>query len=125
MNRIRYSILLAFFSFLVGCSNDDITEEDLIGGEWEVIAGYSDGDPEGTSYCSSGVDSGLEFKDEETVYSQAYERDVYYKLVDLKEGLSLYIEAGLTQIYYIEKINEDEFGLRGVYDDQNCYFKRQ
>lgn len=125
MNRLKYCFLLAIMIIPLGCSADDITEEDLIGGEWVATAGYKEGEPEGESYCSPSVDSGLEFKDEETVYSKGYEREFNYKLEKRKEGLSLYVEAALTQVYYIEKISEDEFGLRGIYDDQNCYFEHQ
>ena len=125
MNRMRYVLIFIILIILIGCSTDDITEEDLIGGEWVVTAGYKDGKPEGEPNCTPSVNPGLEFKDEETVYSKGYERDFNYSLEERKEGNSIYLEGIVHRIYYIEKISEDEFGLKGTYNDESCYFKRQ
>ncbi|WP_212926368.1 hypothetical protein [Oceanobacillus sp. J11TS1] len=127
---VKYSLLFAVLIFLISCSTDDITGDDLIEGEWVVTAGYKDGKPEGESYCSPSVDPGLEFKDEETVYSKGYESDFSYELEKDNEGVIINlqrIDGSMHRTFFIEKISEDEFGLVGrlFFEGQNCYFERQ
>ncbi|WP_152655079.1 hypothetical protein [Oceanobacillus sp. CFH 90083] len=129
MNRLKYCFLIIIMIIPVGCSTI-ITEEDLIGGEWVATAGYKDGEPEGEADCFDIVSQGLEFKDEKTVYSKGYESDFNYGLEEIEGGLTIYLErnnGSMHRTYFIEKISEDEFGLKGrlFFEGQNCYFARQ
>jgi len=124
MNKLYLATFFLLLSILIGCSKE-VTEEDLIGGEWVATAGYKDGEPEGESDCTPSVNSGLGFKDEKTVFLKECESNFKYALEDRKEGLSIYFEGVVHRIYYIEKISEDEFGLKGTYNDESCYFERQ
>ncbi|GIO23545.1 hypothetical protein [Oceanobacillus sp. J11TS1] len=127
MRYVKYSLLFSILICLVSCTTDEITEEDLIGGEWIATAGYKDGKPEGESYCSNSVSYGLEFKDEETVYSKAYGSDFYYELEGKKGERAIYLEGIVYRNFYIEKISEDEIGLigNGLLEGENCYLERQ
>ena len=126
---VKYSLLFSILICLVSCSKDDIPKEDLIGGEWIATAGYKDGKPEGEPYCSSSISSGIEFKDNETVYSEEYDRELSYWIEKSEEGPVIYFDGfdfGIYRSYYIEKVNEDEVGLSGdIREEENCYLERQ
>lgn len=57
-----------------------------------MIIGYllrdtKDGEPRGEPYGSSVISEALKFKDENTVYVEAYDRDFTYELEKRKEGM--------------------------------------
>ncbi|WP_461183142.1 hypothetical protein, partial [Virgibacillus kimchii] len=91
VNRLSCPFLPLLFTILIGCSAN-VTKEDLIGGYWVATAGYQDGEPVGESYCFPSVDYGLEFKDEETVYVEAYESDFAYWLEE-NDGMKIEIRG--------------------------------
>jgi hypothetical protein len=79
------------------------------------------GEPAGEPYCSPVVTDGLEFKDEETVYVEAFEIDFSYWLEDNGDGIEIHFrgeELGIYLSFYIDKISEDEIGLLGKGDIQ-------
>ena len=124
MNKLKYSLLSILTMFLIGCSAN-VTEEDLIGGFWVATAGYENGKPKGEAYCSSVVTDGLEFKDEETVYVEAYDQTFTYWLEEDKVYFSGE-DLGLHISYYIDKISDDEVGLTGDnLIEESCYLERQ
>ena len=130
VNKLKYFFLPFLALVLIGCSAK-VTEEDLIGGFWVATAGYKDGKRNGEPYGSSVITEGLEFKDDETVYVAAYDRDFKYELEKSKEGMMIRFirtDLGLYLSYYIDKINEDEIGLRGdneLQEKESCYLERQ
>ena len=127
MKNLKLCLLL-LFALLIGCSSK-VTGADLIGGYWLGTAGYEDGKPKGDPYCAP-FSEGLEFKDETTVYVEAYDRDFEYELVDGKHGRIIEFTGkglGLYLRYYIDKVTEDALGLRGVgelQEDESCYLER-
>ncbi|HLR51454.1 MAG TPA: hypothetical protein VK072_01080 [Candidatus Avamphibacillus sp.] len=130
MNKLSYylslSTILIFLTF-IGCS-PKIAEEDLVGGYWIGTAGYKDGKPEGTPYCFP-FEEGIEFKDNETVHIEAYDKDYKYWLESDKVGTIINFRGGHDYLsYYIDKINDDALGLVGEGDFQegeSCYLERQ
>lgn len=128
--KIKYCLLPLLLIFLIGCSAK-VTEEDLIDGYWVATAGYKDGEPEGEPYCSPVVTDGLEFKDEETVYVEAYDTDFSYWLEDNGDGIEIHLRGGKYGhylSYYIDKITDHEFGLLGkgdIQSEESCYLERQ
>lgn len=64
-------LLLLFIILLTGCGKD-VTKDYLIDGHWVGTAGYKGEEIEGDPYCAP-FDGGMEFKDEDTVYVDAYE----------------------------------------------------
>ncbi|TXL66747.1 hypothetical protein FHP05_05020 [Cerasibacillus terrae] len=76
--KVKYFITPFIALLLIGC-NAKVTEEDLIGDYWVPTAGYKDGEPKGEPYGSSVISEALKFKDENTVYVEAYDRDFTYE----------------------------------------------
>lgn len=126
---MKYYLFPFVFLIMIGCSAE-ATEDDLIGGYWIGTAGYKDGEPEGDSYCTPFAE-GLMFKDEDTVYVEDYDRELEYWLEDNNDGIEIHFRgesAGTYLRYYIDKIDEDEIGLKGIGDLQkkeSCYLERQ
>jgi len=128
VSKMKYSLLFLLFLILIGCSSK-ITEEDLIGGYWIGTAGYQDGKPEGEPYCLYYVIAGLEFKDEETVYVEGYEKNFEYVLEDGKNGMKIiFSDENHYDSYYIDKVSENEIGLVGgteMKKEESCYLEQQ
>src|SRR5690625_187935 len=109
---------------LIGCSQK-VTEEDLIGGKWIGTAGYVDGKAEDEPNCYPFQD-GIEFKDDDTVYVETYERDFEYLLN--KKGVELALfDISRSYSYQIKKVDEDELALErlGVSEDNTCILERK
>lgn len=127
--RMKYFLIPLFILVLVGCSAE-VSEENLIGGYWIGTAGYKDGEPAGEPNCMPFAD-GIEFKDEESVYVEAYERDFTYWLEDNNDGIVINFrgeDLGIYLNFYIDKINENEIGLIGkgdIQSEESCYLERQ
>ena len=120
--------LLLFITSLLfifnGCSQK-VTEKDLIGGKWIGTAGYVDGKAEGEPNCYPFQD-GIEFKDDDTVYVETYEREFEYRLN--KKGVELaFFDITRSYSYQIKKVDEDELGLEGlgVSEDNTCILERK
>ncbi|GIO23546.1 hypothetical protein [Oceanobacillus sp. J11TS1] len=130
LDRMKYIFYFVILLCLGSCSTI-VTEEDLIGGEWKATAGYENGEPVGEPYCLPSVWKGLEFKDKETVYVEAYDSDFSYWIEKSKGGPVIYFQGedfGIYDKYYIDKINEDEVGLTGkgnLGEGESCYMERQ
>ena len=131
LNKMKYNLLAFLFIILTGCSTK-VTEEDLIDGYWIATAGYQDGKPEGEPYCATSVAYGLEFKDEKTVYVEAYESDFEYWLEDNNSGVEIHLagdDLGIYLIYDIDKVSENEIGLTSDKnvrpEEESCYLERQ
>ncbi|WP_461183767.1 hypothetical protein [Virgibacillus kimchii] len=107
-----------------------MTEKDLIDGYWKGTAGYEEGEAVGEPNCMP-FDDGIEFKDEETVYVEAYETDFSYWLEENSDGIEIHFrgeELGIYLSFYIDKINEDEVGLLGkgdIQSEESCYLERE
>ncbi|MBT2215536.1 hypothetical protein F3157_10215 [Virgibacillus dakarensis] len=126
---MKKSCLLIFFIILLAGCSEDVTKDYLIGGHWVGTAGYEDEEIGGEPYCSP-FDKGMEFKDEDTVYIDAYERDFEYKLEESDNGLVIefYDPDKSLLSYYLTKISEDEMGFIGVgdfQDGESCYLERK
>src|SRR5690625_4635327 len=125
-NYLLLSTIL-FFLILIGCG-PKITEEDLMGGYWIGTTGYKDGKPDGRPYCFP-FEEGIEFKDQKTVYVEAYDEDYEYWLESDKVGTIINFRGGHDYLsYYVDKINDDELGLVGEGDYQegeSCYLELQ
>jgi len=104
-------LLILFIIFLAACS-EDVTEDYLIGGHWVGTAGYEDEEIEGESQCPP-LDEGMEFKDEDTVYIDAYDRDFEYWLLENDDRLIIefYDKNISLRSYYITRISDDEMGF--------------
>lgn len=129
-------ILLFFpiFLILAGCTSK-VSEEDLIGDTWKATAGYEDGEKKGGPDCYP-FEEGMEFKDDDIVYIEAYERDFQYELY--KDGAKIvFFDTGPNKdakdtvsnaefSYDIQKIDDDEITLEGraTYEGYSCYFER-
>lgn len=128
MKKVKVPLLLVLFLVLTSCSAK-ITEENLVGGYWEVTAGYIDGKPKGEPDCLDFISGGLEFKDENIVHGKEFDEDFEYQLEERKKGAAIeFIRKDIHYAYYIEKISVDEIGLTGVegfQEDQSCYSERQ
>ncbi|GAB3808479.1 hypothetical protein [Virgibacillus kimchii] len=125
MNKIKYFLPL-FLIILIGCSAE-VTEEDLIGGYWIGTAGYTEGEPKGDPYCTP-FDEGLEFKDNDTVHVEVNEENMDYWLDERENRDVIYFSGELDyRSYYIEKLNENEIGLKGTgsREKESCYLERQ
>lgn len=127
---LKYFFLPLLLIILASCS-EEIEENDLIDGEWEATAGYLGGEPDGDPYGSSVITEGFYFKDETTVYVEAYEEDFEYNLVKDKGKTIIEFskdDLGVYLRYYIEKVDKDAIGLRGVgelQEDESCYLERK
>src|SRR5690625_3836279 len=98
-------MLIPLLLLLIGCSQK-VTEEDLIGGKWIGTAGYVDGKAEDEPNCYPFQD-GIEFKDDDTVYVETYERDFEYLLN--KKGVELALfDISRSYSYQIKKVDKDE-----------------
>lgn len=128
VNKLKYCLFPLLFIILIGCSAE-VAKEDLIDGYWVATAGYKDGEPDGEPYCSSVVTEGLEFKNDETVYVEAYEREFTYWLEDNYDGVEIYFikeDLGINISYSVDKIDEDRIGLIGQnLLDESCYLERE
>lgn len=126
---MKKSCLLIFFIiFLTGCSKD-VTEDYLIGGNWVGTAGYEDEKIEGDPYCDL-FDEGIEFKNENIVYVDAYERDFKYRLRKNDAGfvIEFYDPNRDLFSYHITRISDDEMGFIGIgdiQDGESCYLQRK
>lgn len=128
--------ILLFFPILLiltGCTSK-VSEEDLIGDTWKATAGYEDGEKKGEPDCYHG----MEFKDEEIVYIDAYERDFLYELYEDDSEIVFFdtgpdndpkdTESGtITLSYNIKKVKENEITLEGMAlsEGQSCYVERK
>lgn len=123
----KISILLTLF-LLIGCSQEVIPEEDLIGGEWLASAGYVNGEITGEPNCYP-FENGLEFIDKERVYVDTFERNFEYILSEVKEGIKITIDdVGRPGIYHYQiKMIDDGIVLqgRGFREGHNCYLERR
>jgi len=120
----RFLLLFSLFLVLIGCSQK-VTEKDLIGGKWIGTAGYVDGEAEGEPNCYPFQD-GIEFKDDNTVYVETYERDFEYRLNQKGVELALF-DISRSYSYQIKKVDEDELALEGlgVSEDNTCILERK
>lgn len=123
---MKYYLFPFVFLIMIGCSAE-ATEDDLIGGYWIGTAGYEDGEPEGDPYCTPFAE-GLEFKDEDTVYVEDYDKDLEYWFEERNNRTVIYFSGERDyRSYYIDKINKNEIGLRGTgsREKESCYLERQ
>ena len=132
MRRIVTIISLFVLPLLIGCVNEEVVEYDLIEGNWLATAGYQDGEPKGDSSCAASVKGGLEFKDEETVYVEAYETNFEYSLENSDSGVEIHLagsELGIYLSYHIDKVSENGIGLTSEAnvrpEDESCYLERK
>src|SRR5690625_1429514 len=117
-------MLIPLLLLLIGCSQK-VTEEDLIGGKWIGTAGYVDGKAEGEPNCYPFQD-GIEFKNDDTVYVETYERDFEYRLN--KKGVELaFFDITRIYNYHIKTIDEDEIVLEGsgLSKGNSCVLERK
>ena len=126
MNKSKFYLFPLLLLILVGC-HSEITQEDLIGGYWIGTAGYKDGEPKGQPYCTPFAE-GLKFKDGGTVYIEDYDENLEFWL-DKRENKAVIYFSGEQDYrsYYIDKINENEIGLRGTgsREKESCYLERE
>ncbi|WP_106496239.1 hypothetical protein [Lentibacillus sp. Marseille-P4043] len=132
MKKIYLIIPLLFI--LIGC-RQEITEQDLIGGNWIGTAGYEDGEAKGEPNCYPFQD-GIKFKDGNTVYVETRGRDFEYYLSENEEGKITFRDSGPDESsndmgavlfhYQLKIINEDGLVLkgRGLREGQSCYLER-
>ncbi|WP_152655080.1 hypothetical protein [Oceanobacillus sp. CFH 90083] len=125
MRCIKYCWLFFIFIILVGCSRDEITEEDLIGGKWESTAEFDGNKAVGEPDCHL-FDKGLEFKRDGAVYVDFHERDFEYWIRD-KQEINFNDSSVGRFMYEIEMINEDELELTGIglEEGRACHLERQ
>lgn len=111
---------------LLACSAE-ATDEDVIGGTWTATAGYEDGEPVGEPYCIDFMMEGLEFKEEGIVYSALFDEEYEYYLEDREEGMTVVVKRkDIHYTYYIDKLGDDEIGLRRTTDsEESCYLERK
>lgn len=126
-------MLIPLLLLLIGCSQK-VTEEDLIGGKWIGTAGHENGKAKGESNCFPFQD-GIEFKDENTVYVERFEREFEYWINE--DSDITFGDAGSEDpspdigyffySYQIKMISKDEVVLEGVYALKNdaCHMERQ
>jgi len=120
----RFLLLFSLILVLIGCSQN-ITDKYLIGGKWIGTAGYVDGKTEGEPNCYPFQD-GIEFKDDDTVYVETYERDFEYLLN--KKGVELtFFDISRSYSYQIKMVDEDQLALErlGVSEDNACILERK
>src|SRR5699024_10175950 len=77
-------ILLNFPLILLAACNTQVTEAELIGGEWIAKAAYEDGEIKGEPNCYP-FEEGFEFKNEDTVYNTTFAENFSYELVETKK----------------------------------------
>src|SRR5690625_7930544 len=119
-----FLLLFSLMLVLIGCSQN-ITDKYLIGGKWIGTAGYVDGKTEGEPNCYPFQD-GIEFKDDDTVYVETYERDFEYRLN--KKGVELaFFDITRIYNYLIKTIDEDKIVLEGsgLSKGNSCVLERK
>lgn len=123
----RICLLIFFICLLIGCSKD-VTEDYLVDGHWVGTAGYEDEEIGGDPTCPP-FQEGMKFKNENTVYVDAYEEDFEYRLREADVGyeIELYNTNGVIYFYYIKMISDDEMGLigQGIQEEESCYLVRK
>ncbi|MEI3612518.1 hypothetical protein [Pseudogracilibacillus sp. SO30301A] len=100
---------------LIGCSQK-VTEESLIEGTWIGTSGYEDEEEEGEPNCYP-FEDGIEFKSEDTVYVETYDRDFDYWLSD-KETTITFLDKSRYYSYDIKKNGEDKIILEGLFSQE-------
>lgn len=120
-------IIILFTIFLASCSKE-LTEEDLIGGKWVANSGYSDGEATGEPRCSP-FEEGIEFKDEDIVYVDSYEKNFEYQLQEKDSGSVInFYDTNTYLSFHITMIDDDEMDFIGegdIQDGESCYFERE
>ncbi len=116
-------VLTILLLLLIGCSQK-VTEEELIEGTWIGTSGYEDGEEEGDSNCYP-FEDGIEFKSEDTVYVETYDRDFDYWLSD-KETTITFLDKSRFYSYDIKKHGEDKIILEGLFSHEghSCVMER-
>src|SRR5690625_2446115 len=134
MKRIYLFFFITSLLFIFNGCSQKVTEEDLVGGKWVGTAGHENGKAIGEPNCFPFQD-GIEFKDENTVYVERFERVFEYSINESSDitfgdagpedaspytGYSLYI-------YHIKMNGEDEIVLEGLhsYIDHACHMERE
>src|SRR5690625_2210491 len=128
VHNIKYLISLIFL-MMAGCSSQ-ITERDLVGGNWQATAGYEDGEPVGEPYCMDFFTGGLEFKEDGIVYGEEYNKDYEYELEEWEGRIRIVFNRNgkNRHNYFIDKISADEIGLTGSgrgFENESCYLERE
>src|SRR5690625_5196748 len=129
-------LLIPVLLLLVGCS-PKLTEEYLVGGHWIPISSYEDGEEVGEPKCIP-LDEGMEFKKDDIVFVEAFERDFEYILSeedsnvifrdtgpDLDPKADLDYGAGYFR-YDIKITSDNEMILMGLglLEGYNCTMER-
>src|SRR5690625_1776551 len=125
MKPIYLLLFITSLLFIFNGSRQKVTEKNLNGSKRSGTAGYVDGKAEGKSNCNPFQD-GIEFKDDDTVYVETYERDFEYLLN--KKGVELALfDISRSYSYQIKKVDEDELALErlGVSEDNTCILERK
>ncbi|MYL46453.1 hypothetical protein GLV94_12450 [Virgibacillus halodenitrificans] len=122
MKRI---ILMLILITLIGC--DQKVEENLEG-KWQATAGYQDGEIKGEPNCYP-FEKEIEFKEDNKVYVETYERDFKYWMSDEDgENKIVFNDSGPgLYSYQIKMLSENEMIITGLNLSEGdvCYLKRQ
>ncbi|MBP1970600.1 hypothetical protein J2Z83_002736 [Virgibacillus natechei] len=123
-----YLLTFSLLIFVLGGCTEEITEENLIGGNWVAIAGFQDGEVVGDPNCSP-FEEGIEFKDEDTVFVETHDRDYEYWLYEADNGFEIMFNDTGSGIYSYEIsiLGENEIGITGKGDfqsEESCYLER-
>lgn len=128
MKRIFTFIPLLGLLILIGCE-EEMAEEDLIGGNWIATAGFQDEDAVGETNCYP-FEEGIEFNNENEAYIETFEREFEFALSN-ENGppTRLYLDnlKGALYRYEITMLSENEMGITGLgfAEGRSCYLERQ
>jgi len=107
---------------LLGCGTK-VNEEYLIGGTWVATTGYEESKVKDIPYCIQFMMEGLEFKDEEFIYSSYFDEDYTYFLDNSKKPTLIRIDRDISVYGYdIRKIDKNTIELAGRNTDPNKEF---
>src|SRR5690625_2568188 len=130
MKRIFPFIPFLVLLILMGCAGEEVTGEDLTGGNWVATAGFQDGNAEGEPNCYP-FEEGIEFVSEDTVYVESYERDFEFAVSNDAGPLPrIYFNSEYSGLYRYEitMLNENEMGITGLgqfLEGRSCYLERE
>lgn len=127
MKKNIYLTSLLLLTFLVGCGK--VTEDFLVGGTWISPISYEESKAKETDYCIQFVMEGLEFKEENGLYSIYFDKEYTYSLREKEKTTVIWLDRGtVAYVYNVEIIDKNTIKLTGRNGDPNtefCTLERQ
>lgn len=119
-------ISVIILMMLIGCGQK-VTEEVLMEGTWIATSGYEDGEETSDPNCYP-FEDGIDFKNDDTVFVQTYDRDFEYMFFE-EDSTIRFLDNTRSYIYEIIIIAENKIVLEGLswsnQEGRSCVLERK